>query len=396
MLPEGDPQPVLRRWLPHILMLTAIVASIWLLAFVVAPLFEPILLAAALAMLTAPVLFEPIDRLLQRRLPDLKEDLRRRIAGVGATTALGASIVTPVVIFVVSSVGSVRDVFDLGLGVIMRNAKQLDRLEALIDFEVQKLDKVYPKLNLAEAGIAEGVRNFLGEALDMSGAFLSFIASGTGAVAQLALAIIALAFFYVEGPRVARAILLYSPLRDDQQQTLLRTHRATVLRLLNDTVANAVAKGIALGAIVWATNRFLLLGGMKPLPLPFIAAALVAGVITLLPLVGVTVIWLPIAVGWWTQGEYLAAGVTAVGCLAANFFIDRFRDKVSRSIDESSAWRSFLLFIGLVGGLLSFGIKGLIIGPMSVVLVSTVCSAWLPLYGGAHDVPEPALAPPEP
>jgi len=54
---EWDPQPILRRWLPHVLMLAAIVASIWLLGYVVAPLFEPILLAAALAMLTAPVLF---------------------------------------------------------------------------------------------------------------------------------------------------------------------------------------------------------------------------------------------------------------------------------------------------------------------------------------------------
>jgi len=323
--------------------------------------------------------------MLQRRLPHLDESLRRRAAGVGATTALGAAIVAPVVVFVVSAVGSIRDVFDLALGVIMRNDKQLDALESLIDFEIQKLDKVYPKLNLDEAGIAEGVRSFLGEAMDMSGAFLSFIASGTGAVAQLALAIIALAFFYVEGPRVARAILLYSPLRDDQQESLLRMHRATVLRLLNDTIANAVAKGLVLGAIVWGVNRFLLIGGTASLPLPYIAAAIVAGVVTLLPLVGVTVVWLPLAIGWLNAGEYLAAAVVAFGCFLANFYIDRFRDKVSRSIDESSSWRSFLLFLGLVGGLLSFGIKGLIIGPMSVVLVSTVCSAWLPLYGGPTD-----------
>jgi predicted PurR-regulated permease PerM len=373
-------------------MLAAIVASIWLLASVVAPLFEPILLAAALAMLTYPVLFEPIDRFLSRRLTKVEDETRRRIAGIGATAGLGATLVAPVVIFVVSSVGSFKEVWDLGLGVVMRNPERLDDLESRIDFEIQKLDRIYPKLNLDEAGIAEGVRNFLGEAMDMSGAFLSFIASGTGAVAQLALAIIALAFFYVEGPRVSRAILHYSPLREDQQRSLLKTHRATVLRLLNDTVANAVAKGIAMGAIVWAVNGFLLFE-VRSLPLPFIAAAILAGVITLLPLVGVTVVWLPLAVGWWTAGEYLAAATVAIGCIVANFYIDRVRDRLSRSIDESSSWRSFLLFIGLVGGLLSFGIKGLIIGPMSVVLVSTVCSAWLPLYGGGSDDPEPPLPP---
>lgn len=395
MFSEWDPQPILRRWLPHVLMLTAIVASIFLLGYVVAPLFEPILLAAALAMLTAPVLFEPIERMLARRLPNLDESLRRRSAGVGATVALGAAIVAPVVVFVVSAVGSIRDVADLALGVVMRNQERLTDLELMIQRELKRINEVYPKLNLDAPGMAEGVRDFLEEATDMSGTFLSFIASGTGAVAQLALAIIALAFFYVEGPRVARAILLYSPLRDDQQESLLRMHRATVLRLLNDTIANAVAKGIILGAIVWATNRFLLIGGTASLPLPYIGAAIVAGVITLLPLVGVTVVWLPLAIGWLNAGEYVAAAVVAIGCFLANFYIDRFRDRVSRSIDESSSWRSFLLFIGLVGGLLSFGIKGLIIGPMSVVLVSTVCSAWLPLYGGPTDDDSAPTGPPQ-
>ena len=42
---------------------------------------------------------------------------------------------------------------------------------------------------------------------------------------------------------------------------------------------------------------------------------------------------------------------------------------------------SFLLFIGFVGGLLSFGIKGLLIGPVAVLFVSTLGSFWLPLYG---------------
>ena len=384
---HGDPQPILRRWLPHVLMLGAIVASIVLLAYVVAPLFEPILLAAALAMLTSPVVFEPIDRLFTRWFPRVEQALRRRMAGVVATALLAVAIVTPLALLVVAAVGSVSDVLDLGLGIVMRSPEQLDRIEELVRTEVVRLDELFPKLRLGEVGIAEGVRRFLAEALDMSSAFLSFIASGTGAVAQLALAIIALAFFYVEGPRIVRATLHYSPLREDQQTALLRTHRATVLRLLNDTVATAVAKGVLLGGIIWLVTRLLVVdAGVE---LPFLPVAIVAGVITLLPLVGVTVVWLPLAGFLWTRGEHVAAVELAILCWGGNFLLDNVRERISRRIDEGSSWRSFLLFVGLVGGLLSYGMKGLIIGPMAVVLVSTVCSAWLPLYGGDREEPEP-------
>ncbi len=391
---SGDPQPILRRWLPHILMLVAIVASMVLLGYVVAPLFEPILLAAALAILTYPVLFDPLERFLARHAPALEDELRRRIAGVGATVALGAAMIAPIVALIIGAVGSLKGVLELGVGVVMRNPEQLDKLQSLIQFEVQRLSAIYPKLDLGSLDIALTVREFLGEALDMSTAFLSFIASGTGAVAQLALAIIALAFFYVEGPRVTRAILHYSPLRVDQQESLLRTHRATVLRLLNDTIANAVVKGLLLGAIIWAVNDLLVLDPF--LPLPFVAVAIVAGVITLLPLVGVTVVWLPLAGLYWSKGEVVAAVELAILCWGVNFLLERMRDRISRRIDTSSSWRSFLLFLGLIGGLLSFGVKGLIIGPMAVVLVSTVCSSWLPLYGGdgnAPAIPDPGPDP---
>ncbi len=381
----ADPQPILRRWLPHILMLVAIVASIWLLADVVAPLFEPILLAAALAMLTSPVLFEPLDQLLEKRLPRLDGLLRRRISGVLATLLLGAAIVTPVALIVVSAVESMTDLVDLSIGIATGKAQSIQQLLDLLGSEIDRLDRAFEKIDIPREEILAGISDFLGASQNLSGTFLSFIASGTGAVAQLALAIIALAFFFVEGPGLTRAVLLYSPLRGDQQDTLLRTHRSTVLRLLNDTVATAVAKGLLLGGVIWLVTRFLVGDAASDARLPFVPVAIVAGVITLLPLVGVTVVWLPLAGVLWSSGEQVAAVVLALTCWTGNFLLDRVRDRISRSIDESSSWRSFLLFMGLVGGLLSYGVKGLIIGPMAVVLVSTVCSAWLPLYGGGED-----------
>ncbi len=386
---HADPREVLRRWLPHALMLGAIVASIVLVAFVVTPLFEPILLAAAMAMLTGPVLNEPVYNWLRRRtLPSLpllntprslSDGLSRKIAGITATVLLAVALLTPLAIVLVMTAGSIQEVADLVVGVVTNNDAALTRLEEGINLQLFEIDRIYPKLALSELGIATWVRDTLGEARGVPTAFVSFLASGMSAVAQMALAIISLAFFYAEGPSLSRTLLHYSPLRAEQQESLLTHHRATVLRLLSDTVASAIVKGLVLGGIVWGVDRLYGTG-----VLPFFPIATVAGVVTLLPLVGVTMVWLPVASFLFTK-EPVGAAVFALTCWSANFAIEYVRAHIGRRLDDRSSWRSFLLFLGLVGGLISYGLKGLLIGPMAVVLVSTVCSAWLPLYGGDGD-----------
>ncbi len=376
---SDDPRGTLRRWLPHVLMIVAIVASIWLLAEVVAPLFEPILLAAALAMLTYPVLHDPVQRVVARLLPFVDTPLRGRIAGIASTVLLVSVLLTPFALLVLNSVDSLQDAARLALGVLQNSAASLNDLQTKVAERAKEIGELYPQLKLDPDPLAERLMAALKEALHLGPSFLSFIFEGTGAVAQIALAFISLAFFYVEGPRLARALLGYSPLDAEQQATLLHNHRRTVLRLLSDTVATAVVKGIVLGLIVWGLDR--LVGAGR---LPFLPIALVAGVLSLLPLVGVAMVWLPFAGLLWTTNRPGAIALAAA-CWLANLAIDHARDRVGRRLDDHSSWRSFLLFLGLVGGLLSYGLKGLVIGPMAVVLVTTVCSAWLPLYGGSDD-----------
>jgi len=401
----ADPREVLRRWLPHVLMLGAIVATIWLVAYVVAPLFEPILLAAAMAMLTAPVLNEPVYNWLRRRtLPNwssserlprwmrfetprtLSDGMSRQIAGITATVLVAIVLLTPVIVVLLTSARNLGEVADLLVGIVTRNEVQLTRLVELIKGQVEEIHTIYPRLELSADGIATWIREMLGEATDVTSAstWFSVVVRGLSGAAQMALAIISLAFFFVQGPTLARTLLHYSPLREAQQAALLTHHRKTVLRLLSDTVASAVVKGLVLGGIVWGIDQVFWNGIF-----PFLPIAAVAGVITLLPLVGVTIVWLPIAT-LMAPTQPVGAAVLGISCWTANFAIERVRAWIGRRIDDRSSWRSFLLFLGLVGGLLSFGLKGLLIGPMAVVLVSTVCSAWLPLYGGSSGDPTTA------
>ena len=62
--------------------------------------------------------------------------------------------------------------------------------------------------------------------------------------------------------------------------------------------------------------------------------------------------------------SYTSAGLS----LVLNYGISRFRAGMGNRLHQQGAWLSFMLFLGIIGGLLSYGPQGFVIGPMAVVL----------------------------
>ena len=377
---DSDPRQVISRWLPHILLIALLVMGLWVLTLVLRPLLEPILLAAALAMLTAPFIYQPCEKLVARLLPKSRPAQRRQLAGIASTVVLVLLLLAPVLLLLANTVGSVSGTFDLIVGLATKDAEQITKLEQSIGNQIKRVDDLYTNIDLASYELPKKLRAIITEAMDFGSAFLNFMAAGTGILAHLVLAVISLAFFYAEGPRLSRALLAYSPLDTDQQEQLVARYRAIMLHLINDTVAIAVLKGTVLALVIYSVDHLL---GQQVLP--FVPIAILAALITLLPVVGVTMVWLPLAGLEWSLGSHAAAITIAVGCTAAHYGLDILRRRVGRKIGDRESWMNFLLFLGLVGGLLSFGIKGLIIGPMAVVFVATIGSFWGPLYGLGPD-----------
>lgn len=371
----ADPQVRLREWLPHVLTLAAMAGAVALFADVVAPLFEPILLAAAVAILTAPVLCQPLHGFFARRFPGLSPTARSRLAGIAATAALVLLAVAPLVFAVVSQAENLSDLVGKAKGVVMRDRATIQSIVDAVVAQVELINSHYKRLNLDVAAIRKTIEQFLLESSDVNTAFITFLSGGTVVVAQVALALVSLAYFNIDGPRLARAILAYAPLTTEQRLRIEDQHRRVVLRLLTDTVATAVVKGIVLGSIVYGVDHLF-----GPASLPFVPVATVAALITLLPLVGVTIVWLPFAGLAWSQGNHAGAIVLALACWTSNFFVDRTIGRLGNRLHERTDWLGFLLFLGVIGGLLSHGPKGLVIGPFAVVLLVTIGRAWLPLY----------------
>ena len=82
-----------------------------------------------------------------------------------------------------------------------------------------------------------------------------------------------------------------------------------------------------------------------------------------------------------------AAVVLAVTSIAAIYLIDTMRRRLVSRWDDRGSWLSFLMFLSLVGGVIGFGLAGLVIGPVSVVLLVTLVNHWLPIYVPAKREP---------
>jgi len=97
-----------------------------------------------------------------------------------------------------------------------------------------------------------------------------------------------------------------------------------------------------------------------PNPLLFAILAVIAGV---LPIVGPFIVWVPIAVFLLVSGNAAAAiGVTIFG--VASSVVDNFLRPII--IAKRLRMNSLLALLGVIGGILFFGVIGLILGPLII------------------------------
>ena len=378
-----NPQHTIRAWLPHLAMLLLVGLAVWLVAMVFAPIREVALVAVALVALTHAALFQPLAGAVRWALPRLDADWHRRLAAGAATGALLIILVSPVLLLLVTSLDGLPEVWSVIVGLALREEVHVIRVAEVVAREVRAMHAFYPDLPLDADEIREALIAGLGRS--RGGAFYGYLFRGTGGViAQLALGIVLIYALYAEGPGIVRRVLAVLPLAEAKRIELSRRFRHIVLRLLHDTLGMALANGVALGLLAWLIADY-----------NFSVVAAVATFIGLIPVVGQLSVWLPLAVVLWQQELPLSAIGLAAGSLASSWLIDRVSLRLTKRLDPHGKWMGFVLFLGLIGGMLAFGLKGLVIGPAAVVILAVLAGFWLPLYGVGHATPVPPEAGPE-
>jgi predicted PurR-regulated permease PerM len=363
----NEARPDLARYTLGVLTLvTLIVASLWTLR----PFLGATIWAAMLVVATWPALLWFQARLWNRR-----------------SLAVVAMVVILLLLFVLPVTAAITTIASHSDDAITAfKALTTSGLPALPDW-IAKLPYVGPKATemwneVLAAGVA-GLQDKVTPYARVVGAWLFAQAGVVGALTlQFLLTVVVAAVMYAQGEAAATKVRRFGHRLGGE-----RGEDAVVL-------AGKAIRGVALGVGVTAIVQAMLGGiGLVIAGVPF--AALLTAVMFVLCIIqlGPTLVLLPATIwvfysgstGW---GVFMAVWTVVVGAL----------DNVLRPmlIKRGADLPLLLIFAGVIGGLLGFGLVGIFVGPVILAVSYTLIDAWIetPLQSASLQLPAD-LRPPQ-
>jgi predicted PurR-regulated permease PerM len=239
-------------------------------------------------------------------------------------------------------------------------------------------------IELWEGVAAAGIQGVTVRAAPYAGIFVGWLVAQLGSIGillvEFLLTVILAAALYANGERATERVLRFG-------RRLAGTGGENAIRLAGQTI-----RGVALGIVVTALAQTIFAGlGLVIAGVPF-AGILTAAMLLLsiaqvgvVPLLGCAVAWL-----YWTgqtgAGTFLLLWTIVAGTM------DNFLRPVL--IKRGADLPLLLVFAGVVGGLLAFGLIGIFVGPVVLAVADRLLMAWIDADTGQGDTTEQQQPPP--
>ncbi len=175
-------------------------------------------------------------------------------------------------------------------------------------------------------------------------------------------------FFYMDGDKLIDKILYYLPLEDQDERRMLNKFtsvtRATlkgtaVIGILQGTLAGAAFAVVGIdSAVFWGT---------------------VMAVLSFIPGIGTALVWGPAVIILAATGHFAKAIGLGVFCAAVVGSIDNLLRPIL--VGRDTQMHELMILFGTLGGIIMFGVVGIIIGPIVAALFVTVWE----MYGAAFE-----------
>ncbi len=180
---------------------------------------------------------------------------------------------------------------------------------------------------------------------------------------KLLLMILVLFFVYRDGERFLRFFWSLLPLVETRKAMLQKTVGDTLLAVIYGIFLTAVLQGILGGIGYWIA------GLRSPVLLGFLTAFS-----SIVPVVGTTLVWLPAGIFLLLRGELFGG----IFLLIWGLVVVGTSDNIIRPLAIGSRGKIHFLVVlfGVLGGLATFGFVGLIIGPIVLVLFSSITATF--------------------
>jgi predicted PurR-regulated permease PerM len=324
----------------------ATTAAVWLFALLAAPIAKPLAWALILGIATVP----HHDR-LARKFPDHPG----RSAGL-MVLAITLCFILPIAALIIMVAQNAADWYKEGERLVL--AFTATGAGALSHFPFAgKLIALGERLGIDLSGpgakLAVGASQYLLDAAANTAKNLGEL------LFTLAVALFILFFIYRDGERIVSAAIARFATNQGKARHYLSEIRATTTAVTVGTIFTCLVQGVTAGLGYFVAG----------VPAPVLCGALTA-LAALVPVVGTSIIWVPLAALLAINGAYLKAGLLALWCI---FFVV-LADNAIRplAIGAKSNIPVSAIVLGAICGVLVLGILGLILGPVIFAILMTV------------------------
>jgi predicted PurR-regulated permease PerM len=177
--------------------------------------------------------------------------------------------------------------------------------------------------------------------------------------------LVAFVFFFAlwDSERLKEFVSGLSPLNKNQEGKLVKQFKDITNSIIYGQVVVGLLQGILAGIgflIFGVSNAFLL--------------TILALIVSVIPVIGPSLIYIPITFYLLATGD----PIIAFGFLAYNIFVVSTVDNILRAhiVSRKTKLSQVIILIGMIGGLLVFGILGIILGPLILACFVTFLKAY--------------------
>jgi predicted PurR-regulated permease PerM len=223
------------------------------------------------------------------------------------------------------------------------------------------LEKAERQFGVSRDDIAKLAEGFTSRVSAVLGDFSKRLVLGVfDGVLTFLTTIFLLFFFLRDGEVMRREIIGLVPTDAAGREALQRSMSRMIAAIFRGSLLAAVAQGLS-GGIGW---------WLAGLGSPALAGAAMA-VLSLLPIGGTAIVWVPGSLWLWYAGSSGAALFLFLwGLVVTSFIADNLlKPMLIGSTEELS---TIVVFLGVFGGLTAFGLVGIFVGPVTLVLAMTL------------------------
>ena len=302
-------------------------------------------------LLTALILYAAMHPLYDRILKIVK---RPYIASSLIIFALIITILVPLLFFILSLADqayllylTVQEKINLGVLDQIRTNDLFNR--GIAYFGINEADifrKVTESLQKISGSVVAGITAILSYPLALTIKFF--------------LMILILFFLFKDGPRFASAFYRFMPFPEDIERDVIDKINSVIKVLLAGNLLIMLLQGTMVGlGLAFFGFRMALLWGC------------VSAVLSLIPVVGTTFVWVPAAGFLAITGDYMGAFFLGIWCLFWYFLLENLVKPLI--LGDRLNFHPLLFFFLLLGSIQTFGLPGVIVGP---ILLTLFYSLW--------------------